>query len=241
MQTPANAVVADPDVLEDTDPVTDGAEPASDFERDLELAASGDQAARDRFWSEHYTALRQGAKAWFDSNWRRDGRRGDISIGATHIVGAVYERLRDRTAALGKGKDWFFRCFRNECFRVFIEHLRRTKRHKQERADIECDLVHDPRTDVDLNHLAERLLALKRMDPICAHVAMLKIFEVRPDPQRPGAMRGVENLEVAQELRVSLRKVEGCWQLAKRFLTAKLDVDGGLVRSVGRAKQRIAM
>lgn len=198
---------------------------ASEFDRDLDRAATGDQAAKDAFWSKHYDALRECAEAWFREHWRRDGRRADISIGATHIINAVYERLRDRTAALGEGRQWFFRCFYNECLRVFVDHLRRTKRHKGRRADCEPDFLGGGCGGADEDKVAEVLTSLQRLDPTMAQVAMLKILATRPDPRQPGAVRGLQNQEVADELHICLREVEKCWPMAKAFLMRDLRDD----------------
>lgn len=198
---------------------------ATAFDRDLESAAAGDQAAKDAFWGKHYDELRACAQQWFRQQWRPVGRRADISIGPTHIINAVYERLRERTAALSEGRAWFFHCFYNECVRVFIDHLRRTKRHKGRRAELEAEALRGTCGGADEAKVADVLTLLQRLDPTTAQVAMLKILANRPDPRKAGAVRGVQNQEVADELGICLREVEKRWPMAKAFLMRDLGAD----------------
>lgn len=193
-----------------------------DFQKDLQLAADGDLDARNRLWSKHYDTFRACAKAFVDNDWARRGDRYGVSIGGTHIVNVAYERLHDRSAALGKGRAWFFRCFYTECMRIVIDHYRMRKNDKQRRVSLNSHVLPDQGTSADPGVIYDILAALERLDPKSGQIAMLKIFESVRDPEQPGAYRGLRNNEVAEMLGYSLRLVEQRWQFAKAYLLDKL-------------------
>ncbi|MCA8976206.1 MAG: hypothetical protein KDC98_15905 [Planctomycetes bacterium] len=200
------------------------------FNDDLERAANGDAEARRRLWSEHYDMLRDCAKAWFDKNWRRRGDDFGISLGGTDIVNVAYQRLHDRTAAMEKGRTFFFRCFYTECLRIAVDHYRKTKNEKGRgehgRVQLEPEFMRDDRGTADPGVIYDILAELERMDARVGQVAMLKVFETCPDPKNPGSRRGLTNAEVAKLLDCSLRTVEGDWAFAKSYLLKKLGGDG---------------
>lgn len=196
------------------------------FSRDLEAAADGDKAARDRIWAEHYEMLRSCAKEWFDREWTRRGRAQAISFGGSDIVDEAYLRLRDRVAAFSKGRSWFFRCFYTECLRIAIDHYRKTKNDKGRgahgRVEFAPQLFEDRRVQVDVQVVYDVLAELEQVDARLGQVAMLKVFESVPDEKSPGSMRGLTNAEVAELLDYSLRTVEKDWAFAKSYILKKL-------------------
>lgn len=196
------------------------------FARDIEAAADGDKAARDRIWAEHYEMLRSCAKEWLEREWTRRGRGRAISLGGSDIVNAAYLRLRDRVAALNKGRSWFFRCFYTECLRIAVDHYRKAKRNKGPgegvRIEFVPQLLEDRRVHVDVQVVYDVLAELERIDARLGQVAMLKVFESVPDEKSPGSMRGLTNAEVAELLDYSLRTVEKDWSFAKSYILKKL-------------------
>ncbi|MCR9248337.1 MAG: ECF-type sigma factor [bacterium] len=200
------------------------------FAEDLEKAANGDRAARDRLWSEHYDMFRECANSWMENNWQQRGADFGISLGGTDIVNAAYARLRDRTAALEKGRTWFFRCFYTELMRIAIDHYRKTKNDKgrgdRKRVAVESQFLRDQGVSPDLGPIYDILDELRQMNERTGQVAMLKILESKPDPKKPGAFRGLQNDEVAELLGWSLRQVEQDWRFAKSYIMNKLKSDG---------------
>ena len=217
-----------PVILPSMKPESDPTPGTDAFSNDLQLAAEGDKAARDRLWAEHYDMLRGCAKGWFERNWQRRGDQYGISLGGTDIVNVAYQRLHDRTAAMTKGRTWFFRCFYTECLRIAVEHYRKTKndkgRGKAGRAEFESQFLADRRVQADVQQIYDILAELERMDARVGQVAMLKVFETVPDEKKPGAVRGLTNGEVAELLDYSLRTVEKDWAFAKSYLLDKLGV-----------------
>lgn len=200
------------------------------FQRDLERAASGDRDARDRLWANHYELLRSCARTWFDKNWGQQDRGAGISIGGTHIVNAAYERLHDRTAVLGKGRAFFFQCFYTECMRIAVEHYRKTKKDKGrgklgQRQNLNTQLLRDKGIEADVDAIYDILAELEEQDHAAGLIAMLKVFENRPDENKSGAMRSLYNQEVADLLEMKLRTVEEHWRFAKAFLVTRLGDD----------------
>lgn len=198
----------------------------SDFERDLERAANGDADAKKRLWDKHYDMLRECAKHWFDKNWHRRGNDYGISLCGTDIVNIAYQRLHDRTAALAKGQSWFFKCFYTECLRIAVEHWRKTKndkgRGKAGRMEVHSQVIGQNHMEADPGVIYDILAELERMDARTGQVAMLKLFETRPDEKQPGSERGLTNAEIAELLDCGLRTVEKDWAFGKSYLLKRL-------------------
>jgi len=198
----------------------------SPFTDDLQRAADGDLGVRQRLWADHYATLHQCAKAWFAANWQRRGEPFRVSLDGTDIVHAAYERLHDRTAALARGKAFFFRVFYTECMRIVVDHYRKTKndkgRGKHQRVELQSSFVQDQRLLADFDAIYDVLAELERQDARVGQVAMLKVFENRAVEGKPGATRGLSNTEVAELLGMGLRTVEKDWAFAKAFLLERL-------------------
>lgn len=194
------------------------------FAEDLRKAAEGDGEMRRRLWGEHYETLHECAKQWFARHWHRRGADHRVSLGATHIVHAAFERMHDRTAALAHGRQYFFRAFYTECMRIVIDHYRRTRDDKgrgdQKRVEFHSQFLADNRAQIDLGELHAILGELGDRDARLGQVAMLRVLETRPT--EGGGTRGLTNAEVAELLGVSLRTVEKDWSFAKAFLLKRI-------------------
>jgi hypothetical protein len=202
------------------------------FTRDLEAAASGDAAARDRLWGDHYELLLRAAKDYMTNRWGQQGPAAPISIGGTHVLHAVYERMRNRLAAMAKGRAWFFRCFQTECMRVAVEHYRRTKRHKfgggARRKDLDSVELPPAPPEVDYSGLLIGAIdALAKVDPVAAQIATYKLLCRVPDEECPGGHRSMQNQEIADLIEYSLSLVEKRWKFALAFIRDWMDRNGG--------------
>ncbi|MBL9078157.1 MAG: hypothetical protein JNL08_11675 [Planctomycetes bacterium] len=200
------------------------------FADDVRRAAEGDREARDRLWAEHYETLRDCAKAWFARSWRGNDPMRAVSLDGTEILHAVFGRLRDRTAALERGKSYFFRAFYTECLRVVVDHYRKTRNDKgrgdRQRVPLPSHFLADHKADVDFDVLFGIVAELEQQDARLGQIAALKVFESRPDEESAGARRGLTNAEVAELLGVSLRVVEKDWAFAKAWLLRRLGSEG---------------
>lgn len=201
-------------------------DPTSAFTRDLEAAARGDMEARQRLWSEHYQELRDNVSQWYARHWQGRGDDRRISLDATDIVNEVYCRLVDRTAAMANGRPFFFAALYNECLRVAVDYYRKTKndrgRGKHARVEMESRFLVDQRLEANVDIVADIVDELERNDPRMGQIARIKVFDNRPDPQRPGSMRGLTNEEIGEMLGIATRTVEQDWKFAKAFLMHRI-------------------
>lgn len=201
----------------------------SRFSQDLDDAANGDAEAKRRLWADHYDTLLECAVQWFRRRWdAKDGAAAHISLCATDLVNEVFLRLVDRSAAVGHGRQFFFRVFYNECLRVAVDHFRKTRRHRgrggQRRVELESRFLADNRAEANLDQLVEIIDELERNDARMGQIARIKVFDHRPDDDRPGTMRALTNAEIGELLGVATRTVEGDWKFAKAFLLHRLGV-----------------
>jgi RNA polymerase sigma factor (TIGR02999 family) len=196
------------------------------FAEDLQAAATGDLAARNRLWADHYDTLHDCCRAWLASNWQRRGDAYGVSLSGTDILHAAYARLRDRTAAMVHGRAFFFRVFYTECMRIVVDHYRKTKNDKgrgqHQRVEFQSQFLDDQRVGVELDRLYEILAELGEQSERTGLVAMMKVLESRPDERQQGRMRGLTNQEVADALELGLRTVEKEWAFAKAWLLKRL-------------------
>jgi DNA-directed RNA polymerase specialized sigma24 family protein len=199
-----------------------GSPDRTDFERDLDLAAQGDEAARNRLWSVHFEQLKQIVVQWFERNGGNQRQRGDLSIGPTHIVGELYLKLGQRDEVFGRGRDWLFRCFYNECSRIFLDHLRKRRRHHAGRVPVDGEMPLTAKAEANLEVLSDLLARLAKNNRLDADIAAMKILESVPDEKHPGAMRKLHNAEVAKRLGCSLRLVEQRWAFLKGYLQSQV-------------------
>jgi hypothetical protein len=195
-----------------------GEESLEKFARDLERAANGGAEERNRFWEEHYPYFKQCAGEWFANRWNRNG----VSIGATHITGALFMRMSNRAAAMDKGRSFFFKCFYNECLRIVVDHWRASKRrrNKQQELPTEAMGLEDHGAPIDPVEIVGLLEQLKQLDESVGLVATLKVLESCSDGR--GAQRTLTSQEVADRLGMGLRTVEKHWAFGKAWLKSRI-------------------
>lgn len=201
-------------------------DPSSNFTRDLEAAARGDAEARHRLWAEHYGSLHECVAQWYARHWQRRGADHRISLDTTDILDEVFCRLVDRTAAMENGRPFFFAALYNECLRVAVDHYRKTRndrgRGKHARVEMESRFLADQRLHANVDLVAEIVDELERNDPRMGQIARMKVFDHRPDPKRPGSVRGLTNEEIGEVLGIATRTVEQDWKFAKAFLLHRI-------------------
>lgn len=183
------------------------------FDRDLALAAEGDDEARRRLWSEHYEVLRSCAADYLQRQWGgADGMR--ISLGATDVLHEAYVRLAARLATIENGRRYFFRAFLQECMRIVIEHYRRSRNHRGRGAmarapfDSECLPAHQ--AELGLDAIVEAIAALQQKDERAGQIAFLRVIENKT------------NAECAELLGFGMRTIESDWAFAKAWLDREL-------------------
>lgn len=192
------------------------------FAEDLHRAWEGDAEARNRLWANHYEMLRQCAAERL-ALLRRRGKYRDVSLGGTDIVDLAYARMRDRVAAMAKGKQYFFAAFYHECVRILIEHYRKTKKHKGHgdlgRVEFHPHALVGNAVHIDPSVLFDLVDSLAKYGSRVRDIAMLKVFDSRPVEGKPGEARELTNAEVAEEFGISQRTVENEWPFARALLT----------------------
>lgn len=172
----------------------------------LDLAAGGDDAARDALLARVYGELRQLAR----SNMRRESPGHTLQ--PTALVNEAYLRLFGPDARFANRRH-FFGAAAQAMRQILVDQARRKSRLRhggsQRRLDVdEIDLPIELPVD-DLLALDQALSRLEREDPRKAQIVMLRYFV------------GLEREEVAEVLGISLRTVDRDW----RYIVARLQRD----------------
>lgn len=212
--------------MQDESSASPGSDPSArldEFERVLDLAATGDLAARDRLWSEFLPELRQLVVAWFEGQRAKFRWKKDPSIGPTHIVDMLWERLHARDQIYESGRRFLFKSFYTECARIFIDHLRSSGRHHDDRVDLPTHLLAPGQSEELLEKLDAALAKLRAADKLDADIGAMRVLETVADEKRPGATRGLRNDEVAAKLGVSQSTVEHRWKFIRTFLSSEVE------------------
>lgn len=174
-------------------------QPTDLFAADLDLAATGDEAARARVYDVSYGELQTLAQAALNR-----GFRGKVSMSTIDVLHDAFARLCGRAKVEQRGRAYFFGCFAKTCRDVLIDHWHKKKSRDEITLVTEAmgsePFAFDP---VQLNDLLERL---SDHDPRGAIVATMRIFAC------------MTHQEAAQALGVSLRTIEGDWAHARLWL-----------------------
>lgn len=192
------------------------------FSRKLQQAAHGDADARRDLWSENYELFQTCAAQWFQRAWNQRGDDHRISLCANDIVDEVFCRLVDRTAAMANGRQYFFRAFYNECLRVAVDHYRKSQKHKIGRVDLDSSFLVDEQIETNLDLLAETIDKLEQHDARIGQIARMRVFDHRPDPKHPGAVRALTSAEIGKIVGIAPRTVEQDWKFAKSYLLRRI-------------------
>lgn len=212
--------------MQDESHATRGSDPNArldEFERVLDLAASGDLAARDRLWSEFLPELRQLVVAWFEGQRAKFRWKKDPSIGPTHIVDMLWERLHARDRIYESGRRYLFKSFYTECVRIFLDHRKRSWRHHDGRVDLPTHFLAPDQSGEVFAKLDAALAKLRAVDKLDADIGAMRVMETVEDEPPLGGTRGLRNDEVAARLGVSKSTVEHRWKHVKAFLISELE------------------
>jgi RNA polymerase sigma factor (TIGR02999 family) len=172
------------------------------FAHDLEKAALGDQAARDRVYSHSYRELLGLAKAALDRGWR-----DKVSLSTGDVLHDAFVRLCGRAKVGRNGRAYFFACFAKTCRDVVVDHWR--KQRGARTVPLVPEMLSDGGSAFDPVELDDLLQRLSVHDPRGATVATMRLFA------------SMDHAEVAQALDVSWRTVAADWAHARRWLMAQ--------------------
>jgi DNA-directed RNA polymerase specialized sigma24 family protein len=161
--------------------------------------------------------------AWFEGQRAKYRWKKDPSIGPTHIVDALWERLHARDRAYESGRRYMFKAFYTECARIFLDHRKRTWRHHGGRVDLPTHILAPGQSEEVFEKLDAALAKLRAVDKLDADIGAMRVLESVEDESRPGATRGLRNDEVAERLDVSKSTVEHRWKHIKAFLISELE------------------
>jgi RNA polymerase sigma-70 factor, ECF subfamily len=169
------------------------------FVGDLELAAGGDEAARERVYARSYVELQNLAKAALNRGWR-----GKVSMSTIDVLHDAFTRLCGRASVGQRGRAFFFGCFAKTCRDVLVDHWK--KKRARGEITLVSEVLADAPVEFDPVQLDDLLEQLAVHDPRGAVVATMRVFAC------------MTNAEIAQALGVSLRTVEADWAHARLWL-----------------------
>jgi RNA polymerase sigma factor (TIGR02999 family) len=172
------------------------------FVVDLEAAAQGDQAARERVYAHSYQTLSELAKAALNRGWREK-----VSLSTIDVLHHAFVRLCGRGKVGLRGRAYFFGCFAKTCRDVLVDHWK--KKRGAGPVSLVTEMLHDAPMAFDPVQLDDLLQRLSVHDPRGATVATMRIFAC------------MDHAEVAEALDVSVRTVEADWAHARRWLQAQ--------------------
>lgn len=188
--------------------MTDGSSTPRD--RVTRMLQTSARRAPEELLAEVYSDLRQLAESYL----RRE--RSDVTLEPAALVNEAYLRLVHGDTVDWQGRTHFFAVGARAMRRLLIDHARGKGRLKRggDRLRVTLDDgVGWPQRDLD----AEQLLALhdaldglRQLDPRQARIVELKFFS------------GMTSAEIAGELDVSVRTVDGHWAHARAWLLAEM-------------------
>jgi RNA polymerase sigma-70 factor (ECF subfamily) len=184
------------------------AEPSSQITRLLASVHDGDPAAAQKLMPLVYDELRALAAKHLR------GERPNHTLQPTALVHEAYLRLIDQTRVHWQGRTHFFAIGAQIIRRILVDHARQRKRRKRgggaARVTLDDAVALAPQRDEEILALDEALEKLAKLDPRQAQVVEMRFFG------------GLSVKEVAEQLKVSTRTVEGDWTMARAWLLREL-------------------
>jgi RNA polymerase sigma factor (TIGR02999 family) len=140
--------------------------------------------------------------------------RKNHTLQPTALVHEAYLRLIDQTRVDWQGRTHFFAVGAQAIRRILVDHARQRKRQKRgggaARVALDEAVALAPEREEEILALDEAMEKLAKLDARQARVVEMRFFA------------GMNVAEVAQELGVSKRTVEGDWTMARAWLMREL-------------------
>lgn len=163
------------------------------------------------------TSLLDEVRAIAEREMRRE--RAGHTLQATAVANEAWIRLRDQRNLAGADRGRYLAAAATVVRRVLVEHARTRDRLKRGGPDAKRISLHAPDADVanqewaviDLLALDEALDRLHSLNERAFRVVEMRYFA------------GMANQEIADELSVSLRTVNGDWAFARSWLLSVLE------------------
>lgn len=186
---------------------------SAECSRALSQAEGGDQQAASDLLSIVYAELRRLAATYMQRE------RCDHTLQPTALVHEAYLKMMDQDAGALKGRAHFIAIAAEQMRRVLVDHARGHKRLKRGSGRAKRPLCEQHAVvlsrDLDLIALDDALDELESFNPTGARVVCLRCFG------------GLTHQEIAGVIGVSVRTVDRKWEIARRWLSTRLDPDGG--------------
>lgn len=187
---------------------TIGMQAAAAITQLLNLAACGDQAARESLWNAVYSELRNLAQMQLAAG---DGRG---RLQPTLLVHEVYLRLLGDGNSSWENRRHFFAAAADSMHRIRVDDARNRRRLKRGGGRQTVPLTDEPMAEehdpLEILAINETLDRLKAADPIKYEIVSLRYFV------------GLTVEETAAAVGVSPRTVESEWRFAKVWLFREL-------------------
>jgi RNA polymerase sigma-70 factor, ECF subfamily len=143
--------------------------------------------------------------------------RANHTLQPTALVHEAYMRLIDQTRVGWQGRTHFFAVGAQAIRRILVDHARQRKRQKRgggaQKITLDDSVALAPQREEQVLALDEALEKLTKLDPRQAQVVEMRFFA------------GMSVEEVADQLGVSKRTVEGDWTMARAWLMRELSRD----------------
>lgn len=178
----------------------------------LEQMQAGDRQAAEKLLPLVYEEFRQLARHYLQQE------RANHTLQPTALVHEAYMKLIDQSRVNWQGRTHFFAVAAQAMRRILVDHARHHLRLKrgggQHRVMLDENVALSAKDrDEDVVALDEALQKLADFDPRQAKVVEMRFFA------------GLSVEEVAEQLGVSKRTVEGDWTMARAWLSRELKKD----------------
>jgi RNA polymerase sigma factor (TIGR02999 family) len=174
--------------------------------------SEGDEAAQEKLVPLVYEELRRLAKRYMARE------RGGHTLQTTALVNEAYLRLINAKNLQWRNRAHFFAVSANVMRRILVDLARERGNLKRgggaRQVSLDEAMVVAPERSADLLALDEALDRLATLNPRQSRVVELRYFG------------GLNEEEVAEVLKVSLRTVQGDWRLARTWLYRELSRGG---------------